>query len=435
MSRRFRGINFWICVLCLVGVLGQFPGRGGWCWENDEEDATSQINTVADLLLLIIDADEGTARDCLNQLADKIQNNELDERSRRGLSDRLREKLGPRLPRPGVAARDPLANEVITLAVLLREPAGLEPARALASDGKQPAEVRQRVLAALLITGDQKAHELAEAMLTQVDRYDGAARALALQALTRSTSPLVAPLVIRCYARLEGPLQPKAIELLTQRPATSKALLEAIGRGEIAASALNANHIAKLMASRDPELRQLVVAKWGTVRQERNPQRQQVIDEVRQRLERETGEPLVGQKIFQRLCAQCHKIHGEGQEVGPDITANGRANVEQLLSNVLDPSLVIGASYQARIVVTSDGRVLTGLVAEDSPQRVILKVPGGKQETIARADVEELRVSELSLMPEGLEKQLTAAELLDLFAFLTLDKPPSDPTARRIPPR
>jgi putative heme-binding domain-containing protein len=319
--------------------------------------------------------------------------------------------------------------------VLLREPAGLEPARALASDGKQPVEVRQRVLAALLLTGDKKAHELAEAMLMQVERYDSATRALALQALTRSTSPLVAPLVIRSYPHLEGPLQPKAIELLTQRPATSKALLEAIGRGEIPARVLNANHVAKLMASRDPELRQLVVAKWGTVRQERNPQRQQLIDEVRQRLERETGEPVAGQKTFQRLCAQCHKIHGEGQEVGPDITANGRANVEQLLSNVLDPSLVIGASYQARIVVTSDGRVLTGLVVEDSPQRVILKVPGGKLETVARADVEELRVSELSLMPEGLEKQLTTQELLDLFAFLILDKPPSDPTARRIPPR
>ncbi|MFM8250854.1 MAG: c-type cytochrome [Planctomycetota bacterium] len=434
MSRRLGWITSWINIFLLVGFLGLWPDRGGWCQESGDADATTQINTVADLLLLIIDADEATARDCLNQLADKIQNNELDERSRRALSDRLREKLGPRLPRPG-AARDPLANEAITLAVLLREPAGVEPARALASDGKQPAEVRQRVLAALLLTGDKKAHELAEAMLTQGDRYDGAARALALQALTRSTSPLVAPLVIRSYARLEGPLQPKAIELLTQRPASSKALLEAIGRGEIATSALNANHVAKLMASRDPELRQLVVAKWGTVRQERNPQRQQVIDDVRQRLERETGEPVAGQKIFQRLCAQCHKIHGEGQEVGPDITANGRANVEQLLSNVLDPSLVIGASYQARIVVTSDGRVLTGLVVEDSPQRVSLKVPGGKLETIARADVEELRVSELSLMPEGLEKQLTATELLDLFAFLTLDKPPSDPTARRIPPR
>ncbi len=139
--------------------------------------------------------------------------------------------------------------------------------------------------------------------------------------------------------------------------------------------------------------------------------------------------------MFQRVCGQCHKIHGEGQEVGPDITLNGRSNLEQLLSNVLDPSLVIGASYQARIVVTSDGRVLTGLLVEDSPQRVALKIQGGKIEVIGRDDIEELRISPLSLMPEGLETQLQPQELWDLFAFLTLDKPPSDAAARRIPDR
>jgi hypothetical protein len=103
------------------------------------------------------------------------------------------------------------------------------------------------------------------------------------------------------------------------------------------------------------------------------------------------------------------------------------------LSNVFDPSLVIGRSYQAQTVVTTDGRILTGLLAEDSPQRVVLKLQGGKLETIARADVEQMEVSKLSMMPENLEKQLKPEELADLFAFLTLDKPPSDPTARQLP--
>jgi len=70
---------------------------------------------------------------------------------------------------------------------------------------------------------------------------------------------------------------------------------------------------------------------------------------------------------------------------------------------------------------------------EDSQQRVVLKVQGGKQETIAREDVEVMKVSELSLMPEGLEKQLKPQEIVDLFAFLSLDKHPDDPTVRPIP--
>ena len=137
--------------------------------------------------------------------------------------------------------------------------------------------------------------------------------------------------------------------------------------------------------------------------------------------------------MFKKLCAQCHKIYGEGQDVGPDLTHDGRANFDLLLSNVFDPSLVIGVAYQATNVVTVQGRSLTGLLVEDSPKRVVLKLQGGKLETIPRNDIDMLTISKVSLMPEDVEKQLKPKEIADLFAFLTLDKPPSDPTARRIP--
>ena len=84
-------------------------------------------------------------------------------------------------------------------------------------------------------------------------------------------------------------------------------------------------------------------------------------------------------------------------------------------------------------LITADGRVLTGLLVEDSPQRVVLKTQGGKLETVPRDDVEESRISKLSLMPEGVEDQLKPQELADLFAFLILDRPPEDPEAKPIP--
>jgi hypothetical protein len=77
--------------------------------------------------------------------------------------------------------------------------------------------------------------------------------------------------------------------------------------------------------------------------------------------------------------------------------------------------------------------VLTGLPVEDNDQRLVLKTQGGKLETIARGSVEEVRVSQLSLMPEEVEKQLKPEEIIDLFEFLALDRPPSDPQARRLP--
>jgi putative heme-binding domain-containing protein len=154
---------------------------------------------------------------------------------------------------------------------------------------------------------------------------------------------------------------------------------------------------------------------------------------MRSLIRKNPGDPHKGREVFKKVCGQCHKIYGEGEEVGPDITVNGRSSFEQLLSNVFDPSLVIGASYQARTIVTNEGRVVTGLVAEESDQRVVLKVQGGKREAISRSDIEEMKTSDLSLMPEDVEKTLNAQEIADLFAFIMLDKPPDDPSARQLP--
>jgi putative heme-binding domain-containing protein len=84
-------------------------------------------------------------------------------------------------------------------------------------------------------------------------------------------------------------------------------------------------------------------------------------------------------------------------------------------------------------VITSRGQVINGLLVEDSPQRVVLKTQGGKIETIARGDAEEVQSSNISYMPEGVERQLSPQEIVDLFAYLVLDRPPGDPAAKKIP--
>ena len=184
---------------------------------------------------------------------------------------------------------------------------------------------------------------------------------------------------------------------------------------------------------KDKELTKQVTAVWGTLREGRNPASEKMVRTMRDFLRKTPGDAKAGMVVFKNLCGQCHKIHGEGQEVGPDLTSNGRSDFEQLLSNVFDPSLVIGAGYVATTVATKKGHVITGLVVEDNAQRVVLKIQGGKLETIARGDIDEMAASKVSLMPEGLEKQLKPQEIADLFAFLCLDKPPTDPLAKRIP--
>jgi putative heme-binding domain-containing protein len=366
---------------------------------------------------------------CLALLAQKVQSRELTG----ARLDELKLKIEPVL-KPIIAAPDsPLFLDAALLGASWKDPVAIEAIRKTLAATEQPAERRLQALAALLAARDYPVLDAVATIFAERKRNPAALRAAILGALGRAEDRRVGEIVLKVYRDLEPELQPKAIELLTQRPEWAKPLLEAIGRQEISANALNVNQVQKLLASRDKDLVALVTAKWGSVRTERNPQREQVVADVRKLLQQKHGDAKQGEAVFKKVCAQCHKIYGEGQDVGPDITVNGRGSFDQLLSNVLDPSLVVGAGYQARLVITNDGRALTGLLVEDNPQRIVLKEQGGKLDTIPRAEVDSVTVSKLSLMPEGLEKQLTEKELIDVFEFLLWDKHPSDPTAKRLP--
>lgn len=369
-------------------------------------------------------------RSVLAWLAAKLESGELKgERA-----DALRAALVPELRKrlEAAVADDPLRAGVVAVAASWRDDAALAVARSLAADGSRPAAERAAAFEALVTARDPAAVEL---FATALDADDPASAELPRRALVvagRLDAPEVARAVLAAWGRLDAGLQPLAVELLSSRAAWALALLEAIEAGRVPREALGVNQVRNLLASRDPRVVAKVEAVWGKLRKDRNPQREQIVAEMRSLVTSGPGDPVAGQAAFHKLCGQCHKIHGVGQEVGPDITVNGRGNLEQLLSNVFDPSLVIGRGYQARVVLTTDGRVVTGLVVEEGPQRVVLKVQGGKLETLARGDIEEMETSPLSLMPEGVERQLAPREIVDLFAFLALDKPPSDPAARPI---
>jgi putative heme-binding domain-containing protein len=243
----------------------------------------------------------------------------------------------------------------------------------------------------------------------------------------------VADVVLADFAKLADDLKPKALDVVTQRDSWAKVLMKHVADRKIDAAAINVNQARRLLASKDKELVALVTKHWGMMRTERNPEREKVVREMGELLARTRGDAKRGIAVYKNLCGQCHKIHGEGADVGPDITGVGRQTFELLLSNVFDPSLVIGPGYHAVTVFDKRARSVSGLLVEDGPTRIVLKVQGGKQEIIPRSRIDKVDVSKLSLMPEGIEKQLKPNELADLFAFLALDKHPDDPKARYIP--
>jgi putative heme-binding domain-containing protein len=289
---------------------------------------------------------------------------------------------------------------------------------------------RLQALEALIAFRDSSLLESLPGVLASA-RPDFAGRVFA--ALGRCEEARLADVILLQYPRLAPELQPLAIDLLMQRESWARKLLDAVLAGRLPRGVLNANHLRKIMETNDREAIWAVQKAFGTVREERNPEREKVVAEMGEYLRGNLGDPRAGQRVFKSFCAQCHTIYGEGAKVGPDITSNGRSSFEQLLSNVFDPSLVIGPSYQVTTVVTKDGRNLTGLIVEDSEQRIVIRMPGEGEENVPRNNVKYTRVSKLSMMPEGIENLLPRKDLADLFAFLTLDKPPGDPKAKPIP--
>jgi putative heme-binding domain-containing protein len=137
----------------------------------------------------------------------------------------------------------------------------------------------------------------------------------------------------------------------------------------------------------------------------------------------ERGDALVGKQLFQKHCGSCHRLFGEGEKVGPDLTNTSRNDTEYLLASLVDPSAVVRREYAASILVTTGGQVLTGLIIDQADGRVSLVDNKGQKQHIGRSEIAELRDAETSLMPEGLPLLFTPRELRDLFSYLQASPP------------
>jgi putative heme-binding domain-containing protein len=130
------------------------------------------------------------------------------------------------------------------------------------------------------------------------------------------------------------------------------------------------------------------------------------------------GDPIEGKKLFTQVCATCHKLFGEGNTIGPELTGADRKNSEWLLSQIVDPSAFIRPEYVNHNVEMKDGRSLTGLIVEQSDSALTVLDAQNQRTVLNKADVKEVNASNTSLMPEGLLEPLAPQQVRDLFSYL-----------------
>lgn len=140
------------------------------------------------------------------------------------------------------------------------------------------------------------------------------------------------------------------------------------------------------------------------------------------------GDAGRGRTLFADLkrfaCAHCHRVHGQGGEVGPDLSdIAGKLDRRVLIESVLEPSRQLVEGYRMTTIALSSGRILSGIVKDESARQIALAGPDGHRVLVAKAEIEERRTSTVSLMPEALNSQMTREEFADLIAYLETLRP------------
>jgi putative membrane-bound dehydrogenase-like protein len=253
-----------------------------------------------------------------------------------------------------------------------------------------------------------------------IQESDPLLRCEVCQALAVYDKPEVARAVLDGWKSYPPSVRVEAVNLLAGRKEWGRELLAAVGKNEVPRTDLNDNIILRLRAFRDQRLNRQIGAVWGTIRENTPAELNALIGRMRASLYEGRGSFETGRTVFENQCAKCHKFEGRGHDVGPNLDGAAR-DIDYLLVNVLDPNRVVGQPYYTRLVVLKNGRVETGLLAAEDPQSITLKAENDALKVIQRKDIDELTVQEKSLMPEGLNNNMSVQDFRDLVRYMMVN--------------
>ncbi len=247
-------------------------------------------------------------------------------------------------------------------------------------------------------------------------------RMAALKALGRFDDANITTRLIDLHQSAVSPSMKSHIrEVLFGRKSFAKAWLVAVDDGRISRESVPVEQVRRISLLEDPELDALVIKHWGQfgkTREEKLAEVRRLNNDVRA----SAGHIDMGKVVFKKHCAACHQLFGEGTKLGPDLTSANRKDRDFMLISLVDPNSVIRKEFASYIVQTKDGRVLTGLPLTRDDASVTLVNARNEKTTIGINEIEDMRVSQISLMPDDLYKQLKPQDLRDLFSYLESDQ-------------
>lgn len=310
---------------------------------------------------------------------------------------------------------------VIRLGVRLHHEASEAIAQSMLNDAKTSKNDRAALIESLGQNGSPKF--LPALLNTLRDTKSDMIRDAALSASEHYADASVATELIALYPQAAPPTRARIVNALVSRPTWAVQLVAAVEAKTIPVKDVSIDTARQMAGFKDlvPRIERI----WGKIQASSSAEKQSTINRLKLVIKPSgaagrdpTGNPVEGKKIFQRTCAVCHTLFGEGNHIGPDLTGIDRKNLDFLLLNIVNPSAYIRPEFVNFEIETKDDQIFSGLVVESSPASVTVLDRNNQKHVIARETLRSMRESQISLMPEGLLEALKPKELMDLFAYL-----------------
>lgn len=304
-------------------------------------------------------------------------------------------------------------DAIHSIGVVLKDKTTIDELRKIAGDAKTEAGSRQRALELLTMAAPSDLPALLRELIKDRDLATTAIRGVA-----RFDDPAAAEEIIGIFSKLTPEARSAAVDTLVSRSSYANKLLRAIEAKQIVSTDVSAFQVRQLNALNDAGLSEKLRELWGDVRETPQEKRSQIAH-----LRHTFGGGLDsanlenGKAVFNKTCATCHVLLGEGKPLGPDLTGSNRKNLDYLLENIIDPSAVVGADFRANVYYLADGRTLTGVVKEKTDRTITIATPEGFQ-TIDQEEIDEVQDSSQSMMPDGLLQTLNETQIRDLLGYL-----------------
>lgn len=329
-----------------------------------------------------------------------------------GLQQRLLTALSSGLARQGSSLANLLHHTECPAALRQRMSQLFANAAHIAGDDTQSVESREIGIRLLAFAAwDTAASALSPFLSPQVAQQ---LQRAAVASLTNQSSENVASTLLSGWAGFTPQVRRDVVDGLLSQTTRIEFLLDAVGAGTIRASDIEADKRQVMIQHPHKEIRdrshQLLTVG-------RNTDRSQVVAAWQAALDLE-GNVQQGLEVFKKKCALCHQVGQVGHQVAPELASVKNKSAADLLIAILDPNREAQPNFNTYTLETKDGRLFSGIIAAESANSVTLRRAEAKQDVVLRTNIEMMISNGISLMPEGLEKELSRQDLANVIAFV-----------------